>query len=86
MRLPRAVDVCRAFTAAPAVIEHERRRLMVWRGVLVAAQAATILLTWRVWQVRELPPLVPLAAVWQIDMALPLLAPSRWFSGGRRWD
>lgn len=47
---------------------------MVWRGVLVAAQAATILLTWRVWQVRELPPLVPLAAVWQIDMALPLLA------------
>lgn len=42
--------------------------------MLAAAQAATILATWKVWQVRDLPPLVPLAAVWQIDMAVPLIA------------
>ena len=74
MRLPRGIDVGRGFAAAEAVIQSHRCGPTIWRGVLVAAQAATILLTWKVWQVRELPPLVPLAAVWQIDMALPLIA------------
>lgn len=51
-----------------------------WRGpigyriVLVVAQAATILLTWKVWQVRDLPPLLPLAPVPEVDMGPPLLA------------
>lgn len=44
------------------------------RLVLVAAQAATILLTWRVWQVRDLPPCLPLLPVPQADMGWPLLA------------
>lgn len=50
------------------------RGLVAYRGVLVAAQAATILLTWQVWQVRAVPPLLPLVPVPQFDMALPLLA------------
>jgi len=50
-----------------------RARLFM-RLVLVAAQAATILLTWRVWEVRDRPPLLPLLPVPQVDMGWPLLA------------
>lgn len=48
--------------------------MLVIRLVLVAAQAATILITWRVWEVREMPPLLPLLPVPQVDMVWPLVA------------
>jgi len=50
------------------------RGLIGFRIVLVVAQAATIVLTWKVWQVRDLPPLLPLAPVPQIDMGGALVA------------
>lgn len=50
------------------------RRLTALRLVLVAAQAATILLTWRVWLTREHPPLLPLLPLPLVDMGWPLLA------------
>lgn len=74
MSLPAAGDACGASGSAATAAPHEHRGLLVYRVVLVAAQAATILLTWKVWQVREVPPLVPLAAVPQIEMAVPLIA------------
>lgn len=52
----------------------EPRALLAMRLVLVVAQAATILLTWRVWQVREFPPLLPVVPVPEVPMAWPLLA------------
>jgi uncharacterized membrane protein YphA (DoxX/SURF4 family) len=54
--------------------EETSTRLVAYRCILVAAQAATILLTWKVWQVREVPPLLPLVAMPRIDMGLVLLA------------
>ena len=33
------------------------------RSVLVAAQVATVLLTWRVWEPRDFPPMLPLVAL-----------------------
>lgn len=74
MSHPGAAVFRRLFAAASAVIPHDERGLTACRVVLVAAQAATILVTWKVWHLRDTPPLVPLAAVWQIDVALPLIA------------
>jgi hypothetical protein len=53
---------------------QDPRLVAVLRLVLIAAQAATILLTWPVWQVRELPPLLPLLPVPQGDAGWLLLA------------
>lgn len=62
---------CREQTAADG---PGPRAMFCMRLLLVAAQAATILLTWRVWQVRSFPPLLPLLPVPQVPMAWPLLA------------
>lgn len=45
-----------------------------FRGLLAASQIATVILTWKVWQVREYPPLLPLLPVSQFDMAWPMMA------------
>ena len=47
---------------------------LAFRGVLAASQIATVLLTWKLWEVREYPPLVPLLPVPQLDMAGVMLA------------
>ena len=52
---------------------------MQLRLVLVAAQAATVLLTWNTWQVRSRPPNLPLLPLPEFnlpafDMGWPLLA------------
>ncbi|MFM8891611.1 MAG: hypothetical protein ACKOTB_08315 [Planctomycetia bacterium] len=46
---------------------------VVFRVVLAVAQAATILLTWELWTVREYPPLLPLVPLPQVDMGGVLL-------------
>ncbi len=56
-----------------APTEETSVRLVAYRGILVAAQAATILLTWKHWQVRDVPPLLPLFDVPQIAMGPVLL-------------
>jgi hypothetical protein len=43
------------------------------RVVLVVAQAATLLLTWRLWEVRTSPPLLPYIALPQLSVGVPLL-------------
>lgn len=43
------------------------------RGVLVAAQMATVLVTWPSWQRHEMPPMLPLLPVPQFDVGVPLL-------------
>jgi hypothetical protein len=51
----------------------EHRRLLVLRWVLVACQAATILISWPLWYTRNDPPLLPALPLPSIDMAVPLL-------------
>ena len=46
---------------------------LVLRWFVVCTQAATIWLTWPLWQVRISPPLLPLADVYQIDFGHLLL-------------
>lgn len=41
---------------------------VVFRGMLAAAQAATLLLGWKLWTVRDYPPLLPLVSLPQVDM------------------
>ncbi len=43
------------------------------RGILVAAQVATVLITWPSWQRHEVPPMLPLLPVPQVDVGIPLL-------------
>jgi len=42
---------------------------LAFRGVLAASQIATVLLTWKLWEAREFPPVVPLLNVPQFDLA-----------------
>lgn len=48
--------------------EREARLALGLRWLLVAAQGATIVLTWPLWQVRERPPLLPAVALPPVDM------------------
>ncbi|HEU5060497.1 MAG TPA: hypothetical protein VFU21_28395 [Kofleriaceae bacterium] len=49
-------------------------RVVALRWLLVLCQAATILLTWQLWQVRESPPLLPALGVPQLPVGIALLA------------
>jgi hypothetical protein len=44
------------------------------RWLLVSCQAATILLTWSLWQVRESPPLLPAVGLPQLPVGIALIA------------
>jgi hypothetical protein len=44
------------------------------RAVLVAAQAATVLMTWRVWEPRTHPPMLPLVHLPDVHAGWPMLA------------
>lgn len=48
-------------------------RLDVLRWTLVACQAATILISWELWQSRETPPNLPAIPIPSLDMGIPLL-------------
>ena len=41
---------------------------LAFRGVLAVSQIATVLLTWKLWEAREYPPVLPLLHVPQFDM------------------
>lgn len=43
------------------------------RGILVAAQVATVLVTWPSWHRHEVPPMLPLLPVPQVDVGVALL-------------
>jgi hypothetical protein len=49
-------------------------RVVALRWLLVSCQAATILLTWPLWQVRESPPLLPALGLPQMSVGFALLA------------
>lgn len=49
-------------------------RLVALRWHLVLCQAATIVLTWSLWQVREAPPLLPAVGLPQVPVGIALLA------------
>lgn len=49
-------------------------RMLALRWLVVACQAATILLMWPLWQVREAPPLLPALDLPQVPVGLALLA------------
>jgi methylamine utilization protein MauE len=49
-------------------------RVVALRGLLVLCQAATIVLTWPLWQVREAPPLLPAVGLPQLPVGIALLA------------
>lgn len=55
-------------------IDNGCRYPVLFRGVLTAAQAATVILSWNLWEARDHPPLVPLLPVPQIDLAGLMLA------------
>jgi len=44
-----------------------------FRSLLILTQAATILVTWPLWQMRDTPPMLPAASLPQLDMGLLLL-------------
>ena len=44
------------------------------RGVIAAAEIATVAITWSTWQAREHPPLLPLLPLPQADVGWPLVA------------
>ncbi|MEO1996110.1 MAG: hypothetical protein ABGZ17_12630, partial [Planctomycetaceae bacterium] len=46
----------------------------VFRSVLILTQATTILTTWRLWQMRDAPPMLPALPLPQLDMGPLLLA------------
>lgn len=74
LRLRRFADL---FARAPADVadaDADGPRRVLLRIVLVAAQAATVLLTWRVWEHRTYPPMLPLLPGPPVDMGWPLLA------------
>jgi hypothetical protein len=48
--------------------------MLAYRLLVVAMQAATILITWQLWQLRDDPPLLPALNVPQFDMGYLLLA------------
>lgn len=54
--------------------EDRCRYPIAYRIILAIAQTATVALTWTLWEAREYPPLLPLLAVPQFDMRLPMLA------------
>lgn len=47
---------------------------IAFRGLLALSQIATVILTWKLWGVRDAPPLLPLLPVPQFDMAWPMVA------------
>ncbi len=53
--------------------ESEDQRLVAFRWLVVAAQAATIVITWRLWTVRVDPPLLPAVDSPQFSPAIWLL-------------
>jgi len=57
----------------PTRTDSEQRRLLILRWVLVACQAATILISWPLWYTRNDPPLLPALPFPSVDMAIPLL-------------
>ena len=52
----------------------EANRVVALRWFLVLCQAATVALTWPLWQVRASPPLLPAMAVPQLPVGIALLA------------
>lgn len=48
--------------------------MLVFRWVVTACQALTILITWPLWQVRETPPMLPAVPLPSVDVGVPLLA------------
>ncbi|HEX3658162.1 MAG TPA: MauE/DoxX family redox-associated membrane protein [Pirellulales bacterium] len=48
--------------------------LILFRLLVVAAQAATVCITWPLWQVRDNPPLLPAMTLPQVDTGWPMLA------------
>lgn len=47
--------------------------ITIFRGVVVGSQAATVLVTWPLWQVRDIPPMLPALPLPQFDLGIPLL-------------
>ena len=45
----------------------------MYRVLIACGLAATVALTWPLWQTRESPPMLPLLPIWQIDMGWPLV-------------
>lgn len=57
----------------PAARLRRPTRLLVARWALVICQAATVVVTWRLWEVRTSPPMLPAFGVPQVAVGLPLL-------------
>lgn len=47
---------------------------IAFRGLIAVSQITTVFLTWKLWGIRDYPPLLPLLPVPQFDMALLMLA------------
>jgi uncharacterized membrane protein YphA (DoxX/SURF4 family) len=58
---------------------------LLFRWMVVGAQAATIGLTWPVWQTRTMPPMLPALDVPALDMGWPLLASLALVLAAPRW-
>jgi hypothetical protein len=65
---------CHPPIAPPAAGGREAAAEIRLRWLLIAAQAATLWITWPLWQVRTQPPPLPLLPLPQFDMGVPLLA------------
>ncbi len=57
----------------PVILRTEIGRLVVFRWLLVACQAVTVLVTWPLWQVHNLPPMLPALPLPAFDLGILLL-------------
>jgi hypothetical protein len=60
--------------ARPAPAPADDRRANAFHWIVLAGAAATILLTWPLWQTREAPPMIPLLPLPSVGTAVPILA------------
>lgn len=61
------------FVPAPDDPDNTCRFPNAFRGLLAVSQIATVVISWKLWEVRQYPPLLPLFPVPQFDMAWPML-------------
>lgn len=52
---------------------NSKNTILVFRWVVVACQASTLLITWQLWQLHTLPPMLPILSLPQFDLGLVLI-------------
>ncbi|NBQ23700.1 MAG: hypothetical protein EBU26_05445, partial [Verrucomicrobia bacterium] len=73
IRITRILFIKAAIVEIPKPTARYRLLSAMFRGLLSVCLATTVLLTWPLWQVRDFPPLLPVADFRQCNLGWPLL-------------